>query len=511
VRRQSEGAASLLKLWGFLDNGEIWYELIAAGLSAIMQAPAWLLAVAENKLTFAETMSLLSRYSLVEGKEGMDSHSMHSVLHRWCGYLPNNEEQQELVCLAAELVSSFVPSESDAEFWKKRKRVMAHGLWISGWIGGNDESDEKIDFEVLIPPGPCFNLGYLLDTEDRRRAEQMYRRALDGYEMTYGPEHIETLDAVNNLGLLYTEQGRLKNAEQMLQRALDGYEKTYGPEHAKTLHIVNNIGILYANQGRLKDAEQMLQRALDGYEKIYGSEHTKTLDTVNNTGILYRKQGRLKDAEQMLQRALDGYEKTCGPEHTKTLEIVNNIGNLYTNQGKLKDAEQMYQRVLDGYEKIYGPERLESLDTINNMGNLYKDQGRLTDAEQMYRRAMNGYAKEMSAEGLTIFLPTLKNLWGLAHLCQIRGRVDDAWHWYTQALLGFEKVFGLDHDICQSVRDDIASLVHRQEEQNPSDRRGSMQGSSPEKNIIKCSTSPTKPASYRRRLLAIIRRKKAHR
>jgi tetratricopeptide (TPR) repeat protein len=324
VRRQSEGAASLLKLWGFLDNGEIWYELIAAGLSARMQAPAWLLAVAENKLTFAETMSLLSRYSLVEGKEGMDSHSMHSVLHRWCGYLPNNEEQQDLVCLAAELVSSFVPSESDAEFWKKRKRIMAHGLWISGWIGGNEESDEKINFEMSIPPGPYFKLGYLLDTEDRRRSEQMYRRALDGYEKTYGLEHTETLDAVNNLGLLYTDQGRLKNAEQMLQRALSGYEKTCGPEHIKTLDTVNNLGLLYADQGRLKDAQHMYQRAINGKEKAYGPEHAKTLDTINNLGNLYKNQGKHKDAEQMYQRALIGKEKAFGPKHTSTLDTVNN-------------------------------------------------------------------------------------------------------------------------------------------------------------------------------------------
>jgi hypothetical protein len=137
----------LLKLWGFLDSGEMWYELIAA---AEVDVPAWLPAIAEDELAFSEAMGLLSRYSLAEGKEGTGSHSMHSVLHRWCGYLAEEKERQELGCLAVGLVASSVPLESDAEVWKKRKRVMAHGLCVSGWIEEDGWSDEERAVEALI-------------------------------------------------------------------------------------------------------------------------------------------------------------------------------------------------------------------------------------------------------------------------------------------------------------------------------------------------------------------------
>jgi hypothetical protein len=44
VQRQSEEAAYLLKLWGVLDCGELWYELVAASctLAKEMDVPAWL-------------------------------------------------------------------------------------------------------------------------------------------------------------------------------------------------------------------------------------------------------------------------------------------------------------------------------------------------------------------------------------------------------------------------------------------------------------------------------------
>src|SRR5260370_26025349 len=95
----------------------------------------------------------------------------------------------------------------------------------------------------------------------------------------------------------------------MYNRALAGYEKAWGTEHTSTLDTVNNLGNLYSDQGRHKDAEMMYKRALAGYEKAWGTEHTSTLDTVNNLGFLYVAQGRHKDAEMMYKRALAGYEK----------------------------------------------------------------------------------------------------------------------------------------------------------------------------------------------------------
>jgi tetratricopeptide (TPR) repeat protein len=105
--------------------------------------------------------------------------------------------------------------------------------------------------------------------------------------------------AYHKLGLLYWNQGKLAEAEQMYQRALQGFEKALGAEHTSTLQTVNNLGNLYRKQDKLAEAEQMYQRALQGFEKALGAEHTSTLQTVDNLGNLYRNQGKLAEAEQM--------------------------------------------------------------------------------------------------------------------------------------------------------------------------------------------------------------------
>ncbi|PVH67572.1 TPR-like protein [Cadophora sp. DSE1049] len=225
-------------------------------------------------------------------------------------------------------------------------------------------------------------------------AEQMYQRALQGFEKAWGPDYTSTLRTVNNLGLLYADQGKLVEAEQMYQRALEPLRRSRQAGRGRA-------------DGKLVEAEQMYQRALQGKEKAWGPDHTSTLSTVNNLAALYKNQGKLVEAEQMYQRALQGFEKAWGPDYTSALESVNNLGNLYVNQGKLVEAEQMYQRALQGFEKgklveaeqmyqralqgfenTWGPDHTSTLSTVNNLGILYADQGKLVEAEQMYQRAL---------------------------------------------------------------------------------------------------------------------------
>jgi tetratricopeptide (TPR) repeat protein len=89
------------------------------------------------------------------------------------------------------------------------------------------------------------------------------------------------------LGNIYRSQGKLDEAEMMYQRALQGFEKAWGPDHVTTLDTVNNLGLLYKSQGKLDEAEKMYWRALRGKAKAWGPDHTSTLTTVSDLGNLY--------------------------------------------------------------------------------------------------------------------------------------------------------------------------------------------------------------------------------
>jgi tetratricopeptide (TPR) repeat protein len=326
--------------------------------------PSWLTGLAQTRLKFDRALSLLIKYSLVEGKAETASYAMHSVLHSWCHYLVESEaERESFRKLAVNIVGETAPSKSVKEYWVLQRRLLPHGQAIFTGMKSDSKAETNLDVTWAYQ-----ELAGIFKAHDRYiEAEEMYGRALVGSEKALGPEHTSTLMTVNNLGILYSDQGKLAEAEQMYGRALAGYEKALGPEHTSTLVTVNNLGALYGDQGRLAEAEAMHGRALAGKEKALGPEHTSTLMTVNNLGSLYANQGRLAEAEQIYGRALAGKEKALGPEHTSTLTTVNNLGNLYADQGKLTEAEAMYERALAGRQKVLGPEHTTTVDLVQRL------------------------------------------------------------------------------------------------------------------------------------------------
>ncbi|KAI4219106.1 MAG: hypothetical protein L6R36_008560 [Xanthoria steineri] len=95
---------------------------------------------------------------------------------------------------------------------------------------------------------------------------------------------------LSNAAWYAAEQGRYDEAEQMNRRALDGYEKVLGKEHSDTLTSVSNLALVLRHQSKYDEAEQMNRRALDGGEKVLGKEHPSTLTSVYCLAYLLHQQ-----------------------------------------------------------------------------------------------------------------------------------------------------------------------------------------------------------------------------
>ncbi|KAI0125291.1 hypothetical protein BJ170DRAFT_499040 [Xylariales sp. AK1849] len=451
IREQNPLAAHLLQWWAYFDNEDLWFELLQP---KDKDGPAWIYDLADE-CEFHSAMGTLHDYGLAEphiptdGPLGSVGYSTHACVHGWTINVLNEEWDIKLAKLALKCVAGRVPSGNELQFWVLQRRLLSHAIKCGDGVRNSDEGIERALHKV----------GNLYAEQGKlQEAEDMYLRALRGYEKAWGPDHTSTLDTVNNLGVIYKKQGKLQEAEDMYLRALRGYEKAWGPDHTSILGTVNNLGVLYAEQGKLQEAEDMYLRALRGKEKAWGPDHTSTLDTVNNLGNLYAEQGKLQEAEDMYLRALRGKEKAWGPDHTSILGTVNNLGVLYAEQGKLQEAEDMYLRALRGYEKAWGPDHTSTLDTVNNLGVIYKKQGKLQEAEDIYLRALRGYEKAWGPDH-TSTLDTVNNL-GVIYKKQ--GKLQEAEDIYLRALRGYEKAWGPDHTSTLDTVNNLGVIYKKQ-------------------------------------------------
>ena len=66
---------------------------------------------------------------------------------------------------------------------------------------------------------------------------------------------------------------------------------------------LNNLGLLYHNQGNYAEAEPLYKRSLAIWEKNLGPEHPKVATSLENYADLLRKMDRGAEAEKMEARA----------------------------------------------------------------------------------------------------------------------------------------------------------------------------------------------------------------
>src|ERR1700682_4879594 len=245
---------------------------------------------------------------------------------------------------------------------------------------------------------------------------------LESLEKKYGPFNRDVAGALNNLALLYSDQGRDTEAEPMYRRAIAILEKVHGLDSSAMAPELNNLAALYQRQERYADAEPLFKRALAMREKSLPSGHPDLGQSLNNLATLYEKQGRHADSEPLFKRALGIYEKAAGPEHPAVATLLNNLGQVDKVQGRYGEAEPLIKRSLAIREKVLGRDHPDVARSLNNLADLYERQGRYADAEPLYQRAVAIRQSALGADHPDL-ATSLNNL---ASLYQAEGRTADA-------------------------------------------------------------------------------------
>ena len=453
--RKDAGAAKLLRLWGYLDNRELWFQLLQWEECKIV-APSWLQDITASENSFLRTIGILLDYSLIERNEN-GTYSMHAVVHDWIQASVNRNSDDCLMQIAAITLGQAIPPYGTEYYWHITRRLLPHIDRCSGYWHGDSELDITVYTAAYLDSLHCLGDLYFIHGWSVK-AEAIHNQVLAGRTQVNGSERIVTPETHHCLGRIYLEQGNLTEAEVMFDRALMGYEEIYGSDHQETLASLVCLGNLYTKQGRFSEAKIIYDRALTGCNKTLGSEHTIAPDILSGLGSLYRLQGQFAEAEFMYKRALIGEEKIFGLENASTLDVVYNLAEIYLAWGQLTQAKAMSERALVGYEKIFDPEHESVLSVVHMLGNVFHRQGKLAEAEVMYKRALIGEEKTLGLEHIS----TLDTVHNLAIIYSAWGQLTQTKTMGERALVGYEKVHDPEHESTLAVVNILGDVYHQQ-------------------------------------------------
>lgn len=285
-------------------------------------------------------------------------------------------------------------------------------------------------------------------------AEPLAQEALTAAEREHGPEHRETLRAVNNLAMIAFARGQFGAAEPLMRRTAELSERLLGRDHNAARSARNNLALLYQNMGRLAEAEPLYLSALADAERTLGATHPDTLVAVSNLATLHQERGHYDLAEPLYQRALSERRRQLGPAHEDTLTSVNNLASLYEDQGRYTEAEPLYRLALEERERTLGRDHRNTFVSLSNLAVLYRSQGRIADAEPLIRRAAEDAERIFGRDHPATF--TALN--SLASLDRAAGRLDEAEALFRHILADGERTLGPDHNTTLTAATNLATL-----------------------------------------------------
>ncbi|KAF8846559.1 kinesin light chain 1 [Acephala macrosclerotiorum] len=245
VKQRNPLSAKLLRLWAYFDSQDLWFELLRHSGS---EDPEWIQELTEDELNFHDAVRALSNHGLVEvamsSQEWIESkgYSIHGCVHSWTIHALNQEWDSDLGRLAVKFVGAHVPGEEDVRPWLTHRRLLQHAARCSYMVVNGLVADDGMAWAY-------HNLGNLYADQGKlEAAEQMYERALAGYEKALGADnattYIPALNTIWCLGSLLEDKHDFANARIMYSKALVGFDKVIGPDHPNSRSLRDRLRVL---------------------------------------------------------------------------------------------------------------------------------------------------------------------------------------------------------------------------------------------------------------------------
>jgi tetratricopeptide (TPR) repeat protein len=215
-----------------------------------------------------------------------------------------------------------------------------------------------------------------------------------------GPDHSETLGAMNNLALVYKDLQQPDRSEPLLVQVLDSRRRSLGEEHPDTLQSINNMAMLLWMRGRPAEAEPLMREAVTLRRRILGANDRATLVSLDNLGKILAHLERYDEAEKCYREALQGFATTAGLNDPDTLTARDNLANLLRLSERLDEAIEQFQLVVAGRRDVLGSRHLFTAGSMQGLARSLLASDRPQEAETLLREVITIAGDQMGGQRL---------------------------------------------------------------------------------------------------------------
>lgn len=238
----------------------------------------------------------------------------------------------------------------------------------------------------------------LLNLGKYKEAEDPGRQACEFYLRTYGTDHPDSLNCMQNYANCHYRLGNWAKARDLTQVIYEARLRVNGCDHESTAGCINNLAIYSVMLGDYRNAAEMMELSYETMCRLVGEEHPHTIMVLNNLGAVYDKLGDHVRATEIIEKVYEIQRRTLGEDHPDVLVSIFNLAVGYGALGQHEKALGLAQNAYDDHLRILGGEHPDTFAALNYLAECYLNLGNLAIARRMAKQALELRLRHLGAD-----------------------------------------------------------------------------------------------------------------
>jgi tetratricopeptide (TPR) repeat protein len=221
----------------------------------------------------------------------------------------------------------------------------------------------------------------LTQTSDVKRGLAAFDQALAFYKAAPDAAPTDVARALDNRGLLLSDDGQYKAAEQSLRQSLDLYTRYVGENELRTGQVWFALAENSMQANELPTALTQIGRSLAIERKVLETDNPILADSLSLQGQIYQGLGRLPEAERSLRESIAIYKRAYGkPNYPIGIAEVY-LGLVQSARGDSSGALATLDDARHNYDVGYGKLHPNHGDLMVNRAKVLAKAGRMREAD----------------------------------------------------------------------------------------------------------------------------------
>ncbi|MCC7143521.1 MAG: CHAT domain-containing protein [Candidatus Eisenbacteria bacterium] len=219
-------------------------------------------------------------------------------------------------------------------------------------------------------------------------AESAYAQALVHRRRAFGTQHLETMQALNNLAGTIRKRGRPGEAVGLLKELLSAREALLGPRKREVAAALLALSAAEWDHGQARAARQHAERALSIFEELGPEQRYSQAGCRQQLGFIANASGDYRTAEEQFSAAAELLRQIEGEASPNRGNLLVNIGSACRARGDYLRAEEYLRAGLDLMEKGLGESHTRLYPPLAELGHCLKETARCSEAVEVYQRGI---------------------------------------------------------------------------------------------------------------------------